>query len=1547
MVWGTLIAVAGPASAGVGFGVTPTFPSNVTVGQTNLPGSLQIVNNATAPDNLNPVVLNTITLVPSCGTPFSSGAGDCPAGFADPGVFQLSPTAVGEAGTACAGQNFFVTVVDPATGKVAFTPANQVVLQPPGTPGGDVCRIQFTFDVLRAPSIDSQPAIPGLQTSQIGFAQGTNVVTNTPGIGIGSSNVTVALASPTIITQATTPVEVGTPITDTATLSGGEGPGGPTGTITFDLFGPNDAACANSIFNDVVPVAGNGNYTSGPFIPTQTGTYQWVAVYSGDANNNPATSPCGAPNEASVVETASPQIVTVASPAPAVLPGPVTDTATLSGGFQPTGTITFTLFGPGDPTCAGPPIFTSAPVPVNGNGDYVSPPFVITAGGTYQWIAAYSGDDNNDPVTTACGDPNESVTAQSSPTIVTVASPAVVLGNPVFDTATLAGGTAVPPITGTITFTLYGPNDPACAGPPAFTSAPVPVNGNGDYVSPSFVPTLAGTYQWVAAYSGDAFNNPATSPCGAPNESVVVSPVTPTIVTVASPSVPVGTPVRDTATLSGGTVNPPITGTIVFTLFGPNDPTCAGPPAFTSAPVPVNGNGDYVSPDFVPTAAGTYQCGPNDLACASPPIFTSAPVPVNGNGNYVSPNFVPTLAGTYQWVAAYSGDANNNPVTSPCGAVGESVVVTPTNPTLITNASAPVPVGGATVHDTATLSGGTINPPITGNIVFSLFGPDDATCAGPPVFVSPPVAVNGNGNYDSPDFTPTQPGLYRWIATYSGDVNNAAVTTACNDVNEQVDVTPATPQITTNATASAPVGGPISDSATLTNGFLPTGTIVFTLFGPNDATCAGPPVFTSPPVPVNGNGTYSSAAVTPALAGVYRWIATYSGDANTVASPSVPLGGTIRDTATLTGGTNPTGTITFNVYGPNDATCSGPVAFTATVPVNGAGSYQTPLFTPTLPGVYRFVATYSGDVTNLGVGPTACNDPAEQVLVTATPALVTSASATVPEGGAIHDTAVLSGASLGASGTITFTLFGPDNATCTGTPIATFTVVVAGNGSYPSPDFVTQIGGPAGPGTYRFIAAYSGDANNAPAGPTACDDPAEAVVVTNVVPTIDIVSTATPLTRPEPGGTFTFDVVVTNPTAETVTISGLADNVYGNLSTRGTCTTAIGTVLAPGATYTCSFLGEFAGLAPVAQTNTTTVTVVDNIGATAAAADDATVGLTPIRPSIAVTTTASPPSLPVPGGSFTFIVTVTNTSIKQVQVSSLVDAVFGNLQGRGTCAVGIFLAPGASYTCSFVGVYTGTAPASRTHTVTAGAVDSLGGQATAIDGAVVTLTAGPTSLTTVASPAAHVGGQIHDTATVTGATGTVPPIGGSIIFTLFGPDDAACSNPPVFTSPVVAVSGNGSYGSANFTPTAAGTYRWVAAYSGDINNLPATTACDDANEISLVTPFPIVSVQLTATPPSRPAPGGTFTFAVVVTNISSQALTITAMTDDVYGDLSSRGTCTSAVGASLVGNGGAYECGFATEVSGVAGESRTSTLTVTAVDSIGTTAVGRDDATIT
>jgi hypothetical protein len=224
----------------------------------------------------------------------------------------------------------------------------------------------------------------------------------------------------------------------------------------------------------------------------------------------------------------------------------------------------------------------------------------------------------------------------------------------------------------------------------------------------------------------------------------------------------------------------------------------------------------------------------------------------------------------------------------------------------------------------------------------------------------------------------------------------------------------AEPALTTAASEAVALGGAIHDTAFLSGGADPTGTITFKLHGPDDTDCSGPPVFTST-VPVAGSGPHTSASFVPTTAGPYRWVATYSGDPRnhpartacsdpaeavivrppaitpvvptfTTTASQLPVGGaTVYDTAFLSGGIDPTGAITFELFGPDDTTCSRPPVFVTTLPVRGNGAYPSASFAVAGPGTYRWVVTYSGDAMNAGVGPTACGEGTETVSVSADP----------------------------------------------------------------------------------------------------------------------------------------------------------------------------------------------------------------------------------------------------------------------------------------------------------------------------------------------------------------------------------------------------------------------------------------------------------------------------------------------------------------------------------------------------------------------------------
>ncbi len=330
-------------------------------------------------------------------------------------------------------------------------------------------------------------------------------------------------------------------------------------------------------------------------------------------------------------------------------------------------------------------------------------------------------------------------------------------------------------------------------------------------------------------------------------------------------------------------------------------------------------------------------------------------------------------------------------------AAGTSTVTVVCHPTIVT---APDPTSGfvgAVLKDSATLAGG-CNP--TGTITFKLFGVNDQTCSSTAIFTKTVTVSSGNGVYStSTGFTSVDAGTYHWIATYSGDTSNDTVSSICAE--EAVVIIPPIGLRTIPDPSSGPVNTVLNDSAILSGGNNPTGTITFNLFGPNNATCSGTPIFTNT-VPVSGDGTYNtSAGFTATKAGSYNWVASYSGDANnpsltdacgsevvviteirirTTPNPSSAQIGRVpplKDKAELADGVSPTGSITFKLFGPTDPTCSGAPIFTNTVTVNGNGSYETSAgFTGAAEeGTYHWTATYSGDSKNNSVSSTCADEP--------------------------------------------------------------------------------------------------------------------------------------------------------------------------------------------------------------------------------------------------------------------------------------------------------------------------------------------------------------------------------------------------------------------------------------------------------------------------------------------------------------------------------------------------------------------------------------------
>ncbi|MEA2195652.1 MAG: hypothetical protein QOG42_2112, partial [Solirubrobacteraceae bacterium] len=486
-------------------------------------------------------------------------------------------------------------------------------------------------------------------------------------------------------------------------------------------------------------------------------------------------------------------------------------------------------------------------------------------------------------------------------------------------------------------------------------------------------------------------------------------------------------------------------------------------------------------------------------------------------------------------------------------------------------------------------------------------------------------------------------------------------------------------------------------------------------------------------------------------------------------------------------------------------------------------------------------------------------------------------------------------------------------------------------------------------------------------GLTATDND-DATVTLQPLPEIQVVKTAAPLTRIVPGGTFTFSVVVTNPsTIDPITITTLTDNIYGNLATRGgvnTCAALIGTTLAPGASSpTCSFEGTFTNATPASQTDVVTVLGRDSNGNTATDTDDATVTLLPL-PQIQVVKTAAPLTRVEPGGTFTFSLVVSNPStVDPITITSLNDNIYGNLATRGgvnTCAalIGTTLAPGASSpSCSFEGTFTGAGGASQTDIVTVVGTDSNGNTANDTDDATVTLQPLPQiQVVKTATPESRVvpGGTFTFTLVVNNPSATNPITITTLSDDVYGniatlPGNNTCDD---LIGDVVAPGASTAPCSfeGTFTGVAGASQTDVVTVVGTDSNGNTATDTDDATVRLTAAPTPLIAVTKAASPPSRVAPGGDFTFTVTVSNPSATVpIRITALTDNVYGNLATLpgSTCGALIGVTLAPGATSSPCSFTGAFTGGAGASQTDTVTVTGVDSNGNTTTATAQATVT
>jgi hypothetical protein len=283
------------------------------------------------------------------------------------------------------------------------------------------------------------------------------------------------------------------------------------------------------------------------------------------------------------------------------------------------------------------------------------------------------------------------------------------------------------------------------------------------------------------------------------------------------------------------------------------------------------------------TGTVTYSLWTNDTCttAATSPTFpgggNTATVTLNPDGSVPpSPTLTFDLPGNFWWQAEYSGGGRNEGAISECAS--EPLVVIPPQPQIQTtpNPTELVIGNGASFNDTATITGGYfpaggIAP---GDVTFTLYGPfalaGAITCTDA-IFTSTVAATRVNdatATATSGSFTPTQVGIYQWVASYAGNAQNLPDDTACNDTAEQVTVSPVTPPVATKIL--------LSDKAKVSavpGAGDPTGSVLFQLYPSAD--CSGAVVY-SETLALGADGTAMTTTPFAVDAGTYSWKVTFT-----------------------------------------------------------------------------------------------------------------------------------------------------------------------------------------------------------------------------------------------------------------------------------------------------------------------------------------------------------------------------------------------------------------------------------------------------------------------------------------------------------------------------------------------------------------------------------------------------------------------------------------------------------------------------------------------
>jgi hypothetical protein len=259
--------------------------------------------------------------------------------------------------------------------------------------------------------------------------------------------------------------------------------------------------------------------------------------------------------------------------------------------------------------------------------------------------------------------------------------------------------------------------------------------------------------------------------------------------------------------------------------------------------------------------------------CSGSPIW-SGDQSVTGDGEFTTAPFTPTKPGFYVYRETLAPQSFVRAAQTDCADVAETTVVV-SHPQLVTRVSAQQTQPGATITDTATVTGlGTL----TATVRAELWGPFAArsaiACSGTPYW-SGTFLAKGDGTYTTAPVHLDRAGYYVYQESITEGPANAAYTAPCAQTAETT-FSKAAPKVTTMASAEVVLpNSSLSDRIVVSGLGKTAAAIDVQLFGPfatrAAVTCTGRRPFWQGRVYAQGDGELSSPGIRVEKVGFYTF----------------------------------------------------------------------------------------------------------------------------------------------------------------------------------------------------------------------------------------------------------------------------------------------------------------------------------------------------------------------------------------------------------------------------------------------------------------------------------------------------------------------------------------------------------------------------------------------------------------------------------------------------------------------------------------------------